>query len=131
MPEKKPTLLIDFDGVLHSYTSGWQGAEVVADPPVPGAIEFLLEAVEFFDVCIYSSRTREPGGTAAMSNWLRQHDGPTIKGRTIGNQLAENHIRFPLEKPAAFLTIDDRCICFAGVWPTMQAMLNFRPWNKL
>jgi len=36
----KPILLIDFDGVIHSYTSGWQGAGVISDPPVEGAFDF-------------------------------------------------------------------------------------------
>lgn len=38
----KPTICVDFDGCLHAYTSGWQGAEVVSDPPVPGAIDWLF-----------------------------------------------------------------------------------------
>lgn len=29
---RKPILAVDFDGTLHSYTSGWKGADVVADP---------------------------------------------------------------------------------------------------
>jgi hypothetical protein len=33
---RKPILCLDFDGVLHSYTSGWKGAAVIPDPPVPG-----------------------------------------------------------------------------------------------
>ena len=37
----KPTLCVDFDGVIHSYISGWKGADVIPDPPVPGAIEAL------------------------------------------------------------------------------------------
>ena len=29
----KPILCLDFDGVVHSYTSGWKGADVIPDPP--------------------------------------------------------------------------------------------------
>ena len=30
------TVVFDFDGVVHSYTSGWQGEDTIPDPPVPG-----------------------------------------------------------------------------------------------
>lgn len=55
---KKPTLCVDFDGVVHSYTSPWKGAAVISDPPVPGAIEWLLACLDYFEVVIYSSRSR-------------------------------------------------------------------------
>jgi hypothetical protein len=37
----KPILCLDFDGVIHSYTRGWSGANVVSDAPVKGAFDFI------------------------------------------------------------------------------------------
>lgn len=114
----KMILLMDFDGVLHSYTSGWKGAGVVSDPPVPGAKEFVEEALKYFDVQVYSSRTRQEGGLQAMQLYLGMYGFPVDK------------MTFPTEKPAAFLTIDDRAYCFTGVFPAAKDLLEFKPWNK-
>ena len=40
----KKTIVFDFDGVIHSYTSGWQGITAIPDPVVPNiqaAINYL------------------------------------------------------------------------------------------
>jgi len=71
----KPILCLDFDGVVHSYTSRWQGATVIPDDPTDGAIEFMLAALHDFDVVIFSSRSNQKGGTEAMRNWLKRHAG--------------------------------------------------------
>lgn len=118
--DRKPILLVDFDGVIHSYTSGWKGADIIPDPPVNGAAEFLSQAVEHFHVNIYSSRTRQDGGLEAMQTWCTKWFG---KGLT-------EELFFPKQKPAAFLTIDDRCWCFQGIFPDAEKLLNFKPWNK-
>jgi hypothetical protein len=60
---KKPILCLDFDGVIHSYISGWCGARNIPDPPMPGALNFIAEAIEEgWDVVIHSSRARHFGG---------------------------------------------------------------------
>lgn len=48
----KQTVVFDFDGVIHSYTSGWKGETIIPDPPVPGIKEaFGGTGKEVDDVC--------------------------------------------------------------------------------
>ena len=117
----KPILCLDFDGVLHSYTSGWRGANNIPDPPVPGAMEFLTKAVKHFRVAIYSARSGQPGGIDAMRAWLINHGCP-------GSVFAE--IEWPTDKPSAFVTLDDRVVTFTGEWPDMQTLKEFKPWTQ-
>ncbi len=124
----KPILVLDFDGVLHAYSSGWQGVDVVPDGPTPGAMAFLRDAIEHFDVCILSSRSSDTQGHGAMCSavldWLRE---------AFGEPAATDiycQIRFPLHKPPAFVTIDDRAITFTGTFPPIDDLRSFAPWNK-
>ena len=112
----RPILCLDFDGVLHWYRNGWQGQNVIDDEPVPGAVEFVTRAQEVFSVVVYSSRSSHPGGIEAMREWMRKHGFPEVK--------------FASQKPAAFLTIDDRALLFSGVWPDPQALRDFKPWTR-
>jgi hypothetical protein len=130
----KPTLCVDFDGVIHSYTSGWKGAAEIPDPPVPGALEWLWRATETFDVKVYSSRSRDPEAIIAMRSWMRvqsahiwEHEHPMC----FGCAPDDYPIDFVHEKPAAFLTIDDRAICFDGDWSKLNPaeLRKFKPWN--
>lgn len=133
----KPILCVDFDGVIHSYASGWKGADVIPDPPVAGAIRWLWKAAEFWDVQIYSSRTSQPGGIQAMRLWLLKHavaefDQPGVFEEHPPSYDFMSAISFPEQKPAAFLTIDDRALCFEGDWREINPaeLLQFKPWNK-
>lgn len=127
----KPILCLDFDGVIHSYASGWKGATVIPDPPVPGALKFITDAMEHFTVAIYSSRSHQPGGIEAMLKWLgywsvdKEHGMPGDFDHG-----AWGSILWPREKPAAMVTIDDRAITFIGEWPSMDTLRSFKPWNK-
>lgn len=126
----KPILCLDFDGVIHSYTSGWKGADVIPDPPVPGAIAFLREAVKHFRVMIFSSRSNQPGGARAMREWLGTHILADQSLTELGDPPWFAAIEWPTEKPPALVTIDDRAICFDGSWPSMDTLRTFKPWNK-
>ena len=96
----KPLLCLDFDGVCHSYTSGWQGADVIPDPPVPGMWAFLRAAVHVFEVAIYSARSHQPGGREAMRQWFSRHAASAYEQR-----IATEWLTFPAEKPPAFVTL--------------------------
>jgi hypothetical protein len=117
----KPILCLDFDGVIHSYASGWKGAAVIPDPPVPGAVEFIRSALGDFDVQIYSSRSGQDGGICAMKKWLYKHSD--------NDKLLIESIGWPSTKPAAFITIDDRALTFNGTWPAIDTLKRFKPWN--
>lgn len=126
MNERKPILCLDFDGVLHSYESGWKGADVIPDPPVPGAFEFIEAASEKFEIHIFSSRSNQEGGLEAMENWLTNHAIDALGlDRYMALKIVMDH-----EKPPAMLTIDDRAITFTGEWPDPDDLITFKPWNK-
>lgn len=124
-----PILCLDFDGVLHGYQSGWQGAAIIPDPPVPGAVEFLHGAVERFQVAIFSSRSGQPGGIDAMRGWLMMHVMAAIDDRREAEHVL-GLIQWPTEKPAAIVSIDDRAVTFTGRWPSLDEIAGFTPWNK-
>lgn len=125
----KPILCLDFDGVIHSYTSGWKGAaDVITDPPVPGAMEFIGKAAEHFHIAVFSSRSADAFGRRAMWNYIGVHlEG--VFGANKGKAILDA-IDFPTEKPPAFISIDDRCVTFEGLWPEIESLLKFKPWNK-
>ena len=121
-------LCLDFDGVIHSYTSGWQGADVIPDPPVPGAIPALWSYINHFHVHIFSSRSNQDGGIQAMKDWLYKWNNIEQGKQLINGQDILEFVSFPTEKPPAFVSIDDRCITFNGTFPTSHELLAFQPW---
>jgi hypothetical protein len=118
---RRDTVCVDFDGVLHSYTSGWRGGTVIPDPPVAGALEWLARVHERYEIAILSTRTRETGAADAMRAWLRDHGLPAeIVAR----------ISFPRSKPPARIYVDDRGWRFEGSFPSLEEIDAFEPWNK-
>jgi hypothetical protein len=132
--EFTPILCVDFDGVINSYRSGGLArggrSDYIPDPPVPGALKWLKGAMDYWDVQIYSGRSREPAGIEAMKGWLRKHAteewGDADAEKFVGS------LKFPTQKPYAFLMIDDRAICFQGDFGALapKELLNFKPWHK-
>lgn len=112
------TIIFDFDGVIHSYTSGWQGADVIPDPPVEGIRDAIHEIRRAgYEVVILSSRCHQKGGMDAIRNWLRKYD------ITVDEVVRD--------KVPALLQVDDRCICFDGnPAKLLKKIEQFQPWNR-
>lgn len=135
----KYTICLDFDGVLHSYRSGYQGKPwIIPDPPVKGAIEWLVDFYlrsQLDDInavaAIYSTRSKSLRGRRAMKKWLSYwvHEYYGISGFYI-----VQWVQWPWFKPPALVTVDDRAVRFEGDWadPSMrpEALLAQRPWFK-
>lgn len=98
-------LCIDFDGVLHSYTSGWQGHDVVADSPVAGAREACQRLHDVgWKLYVLSSRSKlEP-----VQAWLAKHNFPPMTLTRV--------------KPIAIAYIDDRAVRFDGDWDALRKL---------
>jgi hypothetical protein len=91
---KKQTICLDFDGVLHRYSQGWQG-ETVLEGPSDGARDFCLALqLAGYDLVIQSSRAKSFEGKTAIMKWLAEHSFPAM--------------RVEHEKPIAVLYVDDR-----------------------
>ncbi|MDX5569832.1 hypothetical protein PYK79_50090 [Streptomyces sp. ID05-04B] len=61
------TIAVDFDGVIHAYTQGWQDGTIY-DAPVPGALDGLRALMDQHAVFIFT--TRQP---AQVMPWLEAH----------------------------------------------------------
>lgn len=111
-----PTVVFDFDGVIHSYRSGWKGPGVIPDPVVPGIVEAIDELrAKGYRVVVVSTRCADPEGKVSVENYL-----------------TENHIAVDgvmAEKPPALCYVDDRAICFKGnAGKLVDQIKKFRSW---
>lgn len=97
------TVAFDFDGVIHSYTSGWKGYGIIPDKPVKGIKEVLKElSGKGYSIVVVSSRAATIEGRLAIRDYLEK------------NGMLKYIHSITCEKPATFVTVDDRCICFDG-----------------
>lgn len=114
----QPTVVFDFDGVIHSYKSGWQGAENTSDPVVPGIASAIHDLREHgYRIVVVSTRCSSPSGMEAVKKYLRKNK------ITVDDVMAD--------KPPAVCYIDDRAICFDGHPETLlDKVSSFVPWYQ-
>lgn len=117
------TICIDFDGVIHDYSKGWQGVDVF-NKPVNGAKEGTTALREAgWMIIIYTTRNDTP----ALRAWLEE------------NQITYDHINYNPNQPEgsdkgkliANVYLDDRGILFDGNWEkAIERTLGFIPWQE-
>lgn len=107
--EKIKTIAIDFDGVIHKYSKGWQDGSIY-DEPIEGAFEAIKSLMKDYAVFVFT--TRNP---SMVAEWIMS------KGR-IHTVLKEptdfwndnTRLLITNKKLPAIAYIDDRGIRFTN-----------------
>lgn len=89
------TLAVDFDGVIHAYTKGWNGGACYDDPS-PGTLDALRELSKRYRLVVFTARH----DLVAVAAWLQTH------------RMAHYFDDVTNRKPAAVAYIDDRAVRF-------------------
>lgn len=112
--DKRKTISIDFDGVIHRYSKGFQGLDNAYDPPMEGALDAIEHLFnQGYIIKILSSRPKE-----VIYPWLEEYG--------ISHMITEvsNH-KFP-----ATIYIDDRGYHFTDWRTTMQEIFEHPKMSK-
>jgi len=106
---KDVNLCIDFDGVIHSYTSGWTG-EVPEDEPMPGVEEALQKLVDQgWKLIVFTTRDADH-----VWNWLGNYGLHHFFSDVTSTKIP------------AKLYIDDRGYHFENWEDTVEFVENFK-----
>lgn len=120
---EKKTICIDFDGVIHDYSNGWQGEDVFGQmiPNADTGTSVLKQ--KGWTVIIFTTRKK----TDELEKWLKEHniaydyinENPGQPENTSGKIIADVYL-------------DDRGICFRGRWDSwlIREILDFEPWQE-
>ena len=148
------SICIDFDGVLHSFATGWKGPSRIEDSPVHGAMQFLAMLVQqgYQPVIFSVQRSSTFSGRNAMKAWVfdtmydecykipagtPMHDWRwrIVNGFTsqdpfdvqVFNAVKRfiKKLQFPKHLPACYAAVSTRAIHFDGEFPTVEQLKTF------
>ena len=149
------TIALDFDGVIHLYSSPWTNHCTISDPPTPGAFKFILKLLDGgWDAIVHTSRLQHHMAGEALVRWFIKHGFPAarlsdeavyhsdIREATYVSPRDQLQDEFPTlatkppllgfsaVNPSACVTLDDRALTFTGPWPDLEELARFKPWNR-
>ena len=107
------TILIDLDGVLNTYTGGYEENHI---PPIKnGAKEFLEKIIKNnIELKLFTTRKIE-----LAEEWLKKYN------------IRHYFTDITNQKVPAWLIIDDRCLTFNGNYENiLEQIRKFKPWYK-
>jgi len=127
---KTRTIAVDFDGVIHAYSKGWQDGSIYDDPVKGafGALEHMLGHPEL-TVVIFTART----DLKAVQEWMARQapEIPTeIMPPTERFWNKRAIVGITNVKPVADFYIDDRGIEFDGNWTWTMIILKYQLQRK-
>lgn len=120
---KKKTICIDFDGVIHDYSKGWQGEDVFCGMIPNADVATSILKKQGWTIIIYTTRKK----TKKLEEWLEE------------NKITYDYINENPDQPEgasdklkADIYLDDRGISFKGHWDQwlLYEIRDFEPWQE-
>lgn len=103
------TIAVDFDGVVHAYSRGWQDGSIY-DDAIPGAFDALRRLMRRYAVYVHTSRD-----SSDVAHWINARSGiPTTYSIAPAVEFwdRQDAIYVTKTKLPAVAYIDDRGIRF-------------------
>jgi hypothetical protein len=124
------TIALDFDGVIHKYSKGWNDGTCY-DEPFDGVFEAIEGLLKDYNVFILSTRPPEQ-----IYNWLCQKKPPFPFRRITDLDIKESPYWNPSQpvlgitnqKLIAKVYVDDRALLFEPVydWRNFESIIRAR-----
>lgn len=131
---KKPiSISLDFDGVIHSYSKGWQDGSIY-DQPIPGSIEFIGEVMWKHQISVFVLSTRNPYQIKEwFDNVVFKNKESLFSTKIIPDNLNKWEEKCVLgitnRKLVASVYIDDRSLTFDGDFSSLlPKIFSFKTW---
>lgn len=114
------TIAVDFDGVIHQYSRGWQDGTIY-DPPLIGAIDALRALMNTHAVFIHTTRDAE-----SVAAWLANQGFSTVVEADVRLEFwnAQGALLVTDRKLPAVAYIDDRAIRFQSWKQALAELAN-------